>query len=343
MFSFNFFSSPDSSSKCLANTQCVLLEDEIIICGGNDNKCYSFHTLRRTYKYICSYPSEVKLNGHCVLQWKHNESDSNETKLLSFGGQSKGEAKYTFMMRYKSVWSDGSKSQSEPHSSFNTWVRMPKFNIGSINDDFVGARALIGGANNNLLFITHSPGKIYVVDLNTMERYANITNATLPIEENMDDFRHHCFVPWTAKDERVPNLFIFFCGKTGLLIKFDEANKDFKYEALPTCLNLRDIVFDTYISDYDCIFFFARFKTVWKYSMQDRTWDKCNSTWSEMIKNPCAILSKNNARVHIFGEADEIETPRKHIEINMSQLFEKHELLRMLQKKKGSKRITTKY
>ncbi|ETO06391.1 hypothetical protein RFI_31007 [Reticulomyxa filosa] len=71
-----------------SNTQCVLHKQEILICGGyTTNKCYSYHISKNKYKYICDYPSNVRLFGHCVVKLvDNNNKDDDQITLLSFGG-----------------------------------------------------------------------------------------------------------------------------------------------------------------------------------------------------------------------------------------------------------------
>ncbi|ETN98934.1 hypothetical protein RFI_38553, partial [Reticulomyxa filosa] len=89
--------------KPFTKAQCILFKEELLICGGaNTNRCYSYHTLKRQYKYICSYPSDVQFNEHCVVQLNNPQTDPNEIDLLSFGGQNKDIMKQTFSMKYKS-------------------------------------------------------------------------------------------------------------------------------------------------------------------------------------------------------------------------------------------------
>ncbi|ETO33458.1 hypothetical protein RFI_03647, partial [Reticulomyxa filosa] len=87
----------------ISQSQCVLHKDEILICGSlDDSNCYSYHTLKSEYKFICEYPSNVTLIGHCVVKLVDSSKSSNQITLLSFGGLKK----HTLIMKYVSVWSD---------------------------------------------------------------------------------------------------------------------------------------------------------------------------------------------------------------------------------------------
>ncbi|ETO15090.1 hypothetical protein RFI_22274 [Reticulomyxa filosa] len=92
-------------SNQFSQSQCVLYKHEILIC-----ECYSYHTLKNEYKFICKYPSAIKLHGHCVVKLINN----NEITLLSFGGL----FKHTLIMKYVSIWSDISKKLN----NHNEWI-----------------------------------------------------------------------------------------------------------------------------------------------------------------------------------------------------------------------------
>ncbi|ETO03096.1 hypothetical protein RFI_34314 [Reticulomyxa filosa] len=95
----------------LSQSQCVLHKHEFLICGGKGERaCYSYHTLRNEYKFICEYPSDVQLFGHCVVKLvdsnNNNDKDNNQITLLSFGSTWGGSNAHTLVMKYVSVWSD---------------------------------------------------------------------------------------------------------------------------------------------------------------------------------------------------------------------------------------------
>ncbi|ETO01781.1 hypothetical protein RFI_35658, partial [Reticulomyxa filosa] len=93
-----YFQSLKDLSIPLSQAQCVLYKHEILICGGHKQRdCYSYNILKDEYKFICDYPSDITLWGHCVVKLidKNNKND-NEITLLSFGGKDK----HTLMMKY---------------------------------------------------------------------------------------------------------------------------------------------------------------------------------------------------------------------------------------------------
>ncbi|ETO31446.1 hypothetical protein RFI_05673, partial [Reticulomyxa filosa] len=177
----------------LYQSQCVVHNYEILLFGDYCNHdCYSYHMIERKYKRICSYPSNVKLNGHCVIKLIPNNNDSHDVTLLSFGGY----PKHTLVMKYESVWNDIENAYNEHKEDYiNKWMPlrdnddMP-ISIGRDEDDYLGLRAVISGSNNHLLFITYFPNDISVFNLNTFQYEKH---STLPTNDN-DRMRYHCFV-----------------------------------------------------------------------------------------------------------------------------------------------------
>ncbi|ETO05823.1 hypothetical protein RFI_31574, partial [Reticulomyxa filosa] len=103
-------------------SQCVLHKHKLLICGGeNERTCYSYHTLKNEYKFICDYPSDVELYGHCVLKLvdgnNNNDKDNNQITLLSFGSGWSGSNKHTLLMKYVSVWSDDNNNDENENET----------------------------------------------------------------------------------------------------------------------------------------------------------------------------------------------------------------------------------
>ncbi|ETN99097.1 hypothetical protein RFI_38390 [Reticulomyxa filosa] len=104
--------------KTFATSQCILFNEELLICGGKQtNECYSYHTLKREYKFICPYFDDVEFNGHCVVQLNYSQTNPNKIDLLSFGGQDKNIMKQTFSMKYVI----NNKSLFIPHQSTHSF------------------------------------------------------------------------------------------------------------------------------------------------------------------------------------------------------------------------------
>ncbi|ETO01867.1 hypothetical protein RFI_35573, partial [Reticulomyxa filosa] len=132
--------------------QCVVHKHELFICGTYlKHYCYSYHTLKNEYRLICRYPYEVILEGYCVVK-RINPNNADDITLLCFGGK-KFSDKRTLIMQYRSVWDNIDKTYSNEwkplKNNFNEYVY-----IGRNEVDYSGARAVIGGSDNHLLFIT---------------------------------------------------------------------------------------------------------------------------------------------------------------------------------------------
>ncbi|ETO08859.1 hypothetical protein RFI_28527 [Reticulomyxa filosa] len=116
--------------------------------------------------------------------------------------------KQIFSIKYKNVWeiSDDQHDSKSEHDyisqSFNTWIRYNKdTNIGKLEDDLLR----IYGLNNDLLFITHYPKNIEVIDLKitkskitlyqkkTIDLELNIIYEKLPICFILNDFTIYSF------------------------------------------------------------------------------------------------------------------------------------------------------
>ncbi|ETO06806.1 viral A-type inclusion protein [Reticulomyxa filosa] len=230
----------------------------------------------------------------------------------------------------------------EPPPLFNTWTNIPHSKIGEFNDNLEGARGLIGGYDNDLLFIAHFPKNMQVIDLKTMQNMSQVQNATLPKEEYEFGVEHCAFVPLTIGDEPVTNHYILFCHSTGLLIKFDEKNRAFQYDTLPTCKALRNFTFYSFFHLYDFLFVCGgmsstdkkKSKNIWKFAMKKKTWSECSVTLPIESSSTCAIMNHDYTYAHVIGGTNSAEKRQKiHIRINMEELLEKSELLQIVQEK----------
>ncbi|ETO11540.1 hypothetical protein RFI_25837 [Reticulomyxa filosa] len=78
----NYFQTLLELPKPFTEAQYILFKEELLICSGQQtNDCYSYHTLKKQYKYICSHPNDIQLSGHY-----------------------ENIIKQTFSMKYKSGW-----------------------------------------------------------------------------------------------------------------------------------------------------------------------------------------------------------------------------------------------
>ncbi|ETO05006.1 hypothetical protein RFI_32390 [Reticulomyxa filosa] len=305
---FESLASLPISLRC---SQCKVYKHEILICGGLfERDCYSYHMLKNEYKYICSYPVDIELRGHCVV--KLIDSNANDITLLSFGSRD-----HTLKMKYKSVWYNENNETEK-----NEW--MPIFDnknervyIRSSKGSYLGARAVIGGSNNNLLFITYYPKDIDVYNLDTFQ-YINFN--TLPMNDS-DSISHHCFVA-KSKNEQ-----ILFYKKTGLLINYDETNSTFKFQKMRVCTSIKDSFSYGFIHIDDFIFFFGGRRDfehggsneIHKYSVTENKWIKLEYTLPIELADCNTILSEDNKYVHIIGGTSEGRVLATHMKTRIEE------------------------
>ncbi|ETO11856.1 hypothetical protein RFI_25518, partial [Reticulomyxa filosa] len=287
-------------------TQCILFKDEIIICGGHKTSgCYSYHILKNKYKFICRYPSDVVLEGHCVVRLEHTKDDINEMTLLSFGGSHK----HALIMKYVSVWNNDKTNSKAKH--WNKWVPLADNNnnnavsIGTDEDDYLGARALIGGSNNNLLFITYYPKNIAVFNLNTFQL---IKYETLPVR-NCVFF--HCFVKAFESNTNANNKntnMLLFCFGAGLSIEYNEDYNLFHFHKIQVWKPIRAYYSYACVRIQDSILFFGGknflreiVHEIYVYSISGNKWMKHRPTLPIPLRYPVTVLSEDKKWVYIFG------------------------------------------
>ncbi|ETO36908.1 hypothetical protein RFI_00153 [Reticulomyxa filosa] len=301
----------------LSDSQCVTYKHEVLICGGRYQRaCYSYHTLKNEYKIICHYPSDVQLYGHCVVKLvDNNNKDTNQITLLSFGGSK--HARHTLVMKYVNAWSNDNDNESNILNKYNQWIPFTDnhnhpIQIGRYNDEYVGVRAVIGGRNNHLLFITYSPKNISVFDLNT---FKFIKHDTLPTNNYIN---FHCFVSKSREQEMMKTneekneqnyRMLLFCFETGLSMEYDENNNTFQFHQLSVCDNLKPFFQYAYVCINDVILFFGGYdwhkevvsKSVHKYSIRENKWITFQNTLPSPLHSCVAILSEDSTCVHIIG------------------------------------------
>ncbi|ETO16697.1 hypothetical protein RFI_20641 [Reticulomyxa filosa] len=295
----------------LSDSQCVLHKHELLICGGFKQKaCYTYHTLKNEYKFICEYPSDVEINGHCVVKLVDNNKDTNQVTLLSFGGKKK----HTLTMKYVSVWdndNDNEMNKLKKSNNYNEWTSFTDSHnhpiiIGRSCDDYHGLRAVTGGSHNNLLFITYFYKNISVFDLN---RYIFIKHDILPTNY----INYHCFVSKSEnrqeivkKNKRIYEM-LLFCYNTGFSIKYDEYYNTFQFRQLYVCKDISPFNSYAYVCINDIILFFGGAgystvsKSIHKYSIQENKWMAFQNTLPNPLYNCVAILSADNTNIHIIG------------------------------------------
>ncbi|ETO36260.1 hypothetical protein RFI_00802 [Reticulomyxa filosa] len=292
-------------------SQCVLHKYELLICGGAYKRaCYSYHILKNKYKFICQYPSDIDLVGHCVVKLINNDKD-NQITLLSFGGY----CKHTLVMKYVSVWNDDNNNYNEnktnKSNNYNKWIPFTDnhnhpiiIGIERDNDDYEGVRALIGGINNHLLFITYFINNISVFDLNTFQY---IKHTTLPTD---NEIYYHCFVSKemmkTNKKNKQNYQMLLFCKETGLSIEYDEDNNTFQFYQLYVCHDIAPLFRYAYVYINNIILFFGGYgngvsKSVHMYLIQENKWMIFKNTLPSPLRNCVAIFNEEDNNIHIIG------------------------------------------
>ncbi|ETO01951.1 hypothetical protein RFI_35489 [Reticulomyxa filosa] len=305
--------------------QCVLHKHEILICGGyKQTACYSYHTLKNEYKFICEYPRDIKLDGHCVVKLDNSNKDRNQINLLSFGG-SEYTTRHTLVMKYVSIWSNISdiSKKSNEFNNYNQWVPFKNNHdqpiiISRSTNSCRGARAVIGGINNNLLFITNYFNEINVFDLN---KFKFIKYGKLPI---YNPICYHCFVSNSengqGQENKQNNQMLLFKKNIGLLIEYDEDENTFQFHELPVCDAIASFYAYAYVCINDAIFFFGGYdwnndkhifsKSVHKYSIRENKWTTFKNTLPSPLYNLVAILNEEGNNMHIIGGLDDKITGR---------------------------------
>ncbi|ETO12125.1 hypothetical protein RFI_25250, partial [Reticulomyxa filosa] len=220
------------------------------------------HSLLKYFFHLLSCICQSKSNyfdvaGHCVVKFtdnSNNNKDTNEITLLAFDAH----RKHVLMMKYVSVWNKENTSKISL-KNYNEWVffkddhNNPIF-IGGITTHYNGLRAVIGGNNNHLLFITYYPKNIDVFNLNTRQF---IKQENLPIN---DETYFNCFVlnAKNANNDKIQKgkneMWLFYNNK-GLSIEYDEDNNTFKFYNIRVCTNLKSL-FDMHIFVLMIVFWF---------------------------------------------------------------------------------------
>ncbi|ETO18654.1 hypothetical protein RFI_18608, partial [Reticulomyxa filosa] len=316
--------------------QCVAYKQEVLICGGVcKGDCYSYHTLKNEYKHVCSYPSDTKLFGHCVVRLANDnkDTDKDEVVLLSFGG----ERKHTLMMKYVSVWDE----TIEKSEHCNKWLPFTDMHnqvlcIGRSKDDYRGVRAVLGGSENHLLFITYFPNNIDVFDVTTFQY---VKHDILPTDGNYWIW-YHCFVSKSTnakKDlKKRGTEMVLFCENRGLSIEYDEDNNTFRFRKLPVCDSISPLNKCAYVRIHDVILFFGgdshrngTSKAVHKYSIKDSKWITFPHSLPTPLYGCVAVLSEDDACVHILGGKNrQMEEVSTHTKANVHYWLSEKEMQR---------------
>ncbi|ETO34397.1 hypothetical protein RFI_02697 [Reticulomyxa filosa] len=243
--------------------------------------------------------------------------------------------KHALMMRYVSVWNNDNNDKKEDEiqinnkKQFNKWIPLVDNNdnrifIGRDEDDHEGIRAVIGGSNNHLLFITYSPKNIDVFDLNTFQF---VKHNTLPIDDN-SDIKYHCFVSKRGNESnKKSHEMILFCKNIGLLIIYDEDNNIFQYHNIWVCTSIRSFISYACICIDEFILFFGGqnydgfciSNDVYKYSIVDKKWMKFEFTLPDLRTDSIAVLNESDMFIHIIGGYTGNSGISKHIRTKLKE------------------------
>ncbi|ETO34878.1 hypothetical protein RFI_02209 [Reticulomyxa filosa] len=107
--------------------------------------------------------------------------------------------------------------------------------IGKLEDDLRGARAVIGGVNKNLLFITYRPSNI---DVFSLETYTYLKKLQIPESYTSRQLSFHCIVLYPPEDDNESEpvaqntKMLLVCRKFATVITFDEENENVRCEPL---------------------------------------------------------------------------------------------------------------
>ncbi|ETO07643.1 hypothetical protein RFI_29746 [Reticulomyxa filosa] len=298
-----------------SRSQCVSHKHELLICGGYQQRaCYSYNTINNEYKFICKYPIDVKLNGHCVVKLvDSNSKDRNESTLLSFGGK----YKHTLMMKYVSIWSNENNNNDNKinHSkelnksnNYNKWTPFTNNHnrsviIGREHDNYEGVRAVIGGSNSHLLFITYGCD-ISVFDLNTFQF---IKHHYLPINNRI---LYHCFVS-NSENGQGQEMIKTNKKQINKIIKCCCLNRiqDYQLNMMKKTALFKFIdclfvmILHHYLDMHMCVLMMSSYSLVdgMVYSIQERKWITFENDLPIQLENCVAILSEDNTNIHFIG------------------------------------------
>jgi len=215
-------------------------------------------------------------------------------------------------MKYKSVWnSNDQEKEKENQNKYNEWIPLPNnFKFGEKQKLYLlGARALIGGSKQHLLFITYRPKNIDVIDLNSFEYLTdNLKNNILPVSNGNVDF--HCFVSLNLskkKNGNGLNEFLLMSKGETLIIRCDEISKEFSYQILPFFKNCHSYAYACW--NHKQIFIFGGYVNgngmdgIWKLDIKkkEKTWEKCDFKIPFAIQDSVAVVSESDSSIHVIG------------------------------------------
>ncbi|ETO14405.1 hypothetical protein RFI_22965, partial [Reticulomyxa filosa] len=204
--------------------------------------------------------------------------------------------------------------RSKKFKKNNQWIpftdnKKKVVKLGRQEDGYEGVRAVIGGSNTHLLFITHQPKNISVFNLNTFQF---IKHDTLPID---NEIYSPCFVSTSENEQEMmkgnkknKNIkMLLFHKKAGLSIRYDETNNTFRYYTKKVCKDIAPFWNYGYVRINDIILFFGGWSvkaisnSVYKYSIREKKWTTFQDALPTSLDGCVAMSSKDCKNVHIIG------------------------------------------
>ncbi|ETO25136.1 hypothetical protein RFI_12009 [Reticulomyxa filosa] len=288
---------------CMEGLQCMRYKNELIICGGtNNSNCYSYHLRKREYKFICAYPKGTKLKEHVVI--KFGDTSSGRITLLSFGGY----YKHTLQMDYQSVW-------EKPKEHLNEWKNC-HYEIGEADDNLFQARALIGGNNNNLLFVIYNPG--YILALDIENSFKCVAKRRLPIDGICGG---SCFVK--CKDKM-----IFLNYYHNVAITYNDSNHQIEFRTFSVDHDVRHYCSFSYVYINEVIVIFGGFASgehhsekIFVYSVKRNKWKTSSEILPIGLFNSSAVLHDIHRCAHILGGLGNIGATNLHFKVNLFSII----------------------
>ncbi|ETO11881.1 hypothetical protein RFI_25495, partial [Reticulomyxa filosa] len=295
-------------------TQCVALARELLIFGGRRQvNCYSYHIRGNQYRFLSSFPSNYTTWGYCVVKIP-KANDQKDTTLWIFGGY---DGKVS-IIKYASVWKK--KAGIQWLSQVNSTNTKPIY-IQCNQRDYCGVRAVVGGRNNNLLFVTYSKS----IDVFNMSTCKYVSKFSLPI---VDTLNYHCLVlktamPSTAAAERlqkkIKTEMLLFCQKTGLSIDYDEYQNKFDVANVHMCSTMRTLSHYAFLCTSGMVLFFGGIDglrlssaNVHKYMIEENKWVMCTLALPHSLADCAAVVCGGHENVHVMGGLTHIKAELKY-------------------------------
>ncbi|ETO16592.1 hypothetical protein RFI_20747 [Reticulomyxa filosa] len=320
------------------NKQTFEILKTCLLCLKKLNVCYT----NTKSLFVVVFTKETVI---LIIQSKTNtmdaNNDNNEITLLSFGGK----YKYTLVMKYVSVWgndnNDDGMNKLKKSKNCNQWIPFTSnenhpIHIGRDEYCYDGVRAVIGGSDNHLLFITYQRNNISVFNLNTFQF---IKHETFPTNNCIN---YHCFILKSEHGQMKTNNkrsyeMLLFDQKTGLSIEYDEDNNNFQFRHIPVCKDAAPFNRYAYVCINDAILFFdgqswkgnksVASKTLHKYSIQKKTWSTFKHILPISLQNCFGILNEDNTHIHIIGGSNGKDAVSTHMKIKVREWIDSRQLV----------------